>query len=96
MMCHVASWLEPINHDIRVELVEAGLERYRIKGLFQSVFRVIKVGDNEEKVMSCLSPKCFLKDAEKRSEGSDLMVGIFKNNRFRIILALLQVISIGN
>jgi len=44
--------------------------------------------------VSCLSPKCFLKDAEKRLEGSDIMVGILKNNRLRIILPLLQIISI--
>ena len=55
MMCHVASWLEPINHGIRVEIVKSGLERYRNKeGPFQSMFRVIKVEDSEKK--SCELP----------------------------------------
>jgi len=50
MICHVASWPKPINHDIRVELVKSGPERYRNKqGLFQSMFRVIKVGGSEKK-----------------------------------------------
>jgi len=35
-----------------------------------------------------------LQDAEKGLEGSDIMVGIFKN-RFRVISVLLQGISIG-
>jgi len=79
MMCHVASWLEPINHGIRVELVKAGLESYRNKdGPLQSMFRVIKTGDSEKKVVICLSPKCFQRDAVKRLEGSEIMVGILK------------------
>jgi len=46
MICHVASWPEPINHDISFELVKAGRERYRNKEEpFQSMIRVIKVGD---------------------------------------------------
>jgi len=87
MMCHVASWLEPINHGIRVELVKSGLKRYRNKeGTLQSMFRVIKVGDSEKIVVSCQSPKCFQRDAIKRLEGSEIMVGILKNyNRFRYI-----------
>jgi len=86
MMCHVARWLEPINHGIRVEIVKSGLERYRNKeGPFQSMFRVIKVGNSEKKVVSCLSPKCFQRDAVKRLEGSEIMVDILKKNRFRII-----------
>ena len=86
MMCHVASWLEPINHGIRVEIVKSGLERYRNKeGPFQSMFRVIKVEDSEKKVVSCLSPKCFQRDSAKRLEGSEIMIDILKNNRFRII-----------
>jgi len=28
MICHVAIWPEPINHDINVELVKAGPVRY--------------------------------------------------------------------
>jgi len=48
MICHVASWPEPINHDITVELVKAGRERYQNKeGPFQSMFQVVKVGDTE-------------------------------------------------
>jgi len=86
MMCHVASWLEPINHGIRVEIVKSGLERYRNKeGPFQSMFRVIKVEDSEKQVVSCLSPKCFQRHVVKRLEGSAIMVDILKNNRFRII-----------
>jgi len=86
MMCHVASWLEPVNHGISVELLKAGLETCRNKeGPLQSMFRVIKVGDSEKKVVSCLSPKCFQRDAVKRLEGSEIMVGISKSYRFRII-----------
>jgi len=48
------------------------------------MFRVIKVGDSEKKVVSCLSAKWFQRDAVKRLEGSEIMVGISKNNRFRI------------
>jgi len=59
-MGHVASWLEPINHGIRVELVKSGLERYRDKeGPLQSLFRVIKVGDSEKKVVSYQSRNVF-------------------------------------
>jgi len=86
MMCHVAGWLEPITHGIRVEIVKSGLERYRNReGPFQSMFRVIKVEDSEKKVVSCLSPECFQRDAVNRLEGSEIMVDTLKNNRFRII-----------
>jgi len=78
-MCHVANWLEPINHGISVELVKAGLETCRNKeGPLQSMFRVIKVGDSEEKVVGCLSPKCFQSHTVKRLEGSEIMVGTLK------------------
>jgi len=55
--CTVAGWPESINHDISVEIVKAGSERYRNKGPFQSMFRVTKVGDREKKVVSCPSGK---------------------------------------
>ena len=43
MMCHVASGPEPINHDVKVELVKAGPERcWSKEGSFQSMFRVVK------------------------------------------------------
>jgi len=85
-MCHVVRWLEPINKEIKVELVKAGLETYRnIEGPLKSMFRVIKVGDSEKKVMSCPSTKWFQRDAVKRLEGSEIMVGILKNDRFRIL-----------
>jgi len=78
-MCHVASWLEQRNHGIRVELVKAGLQRYRNKdGPLQSMFRVTKVVDSEKQVVSCLSPKCFQRDAVTLLEGSEIMVGFIK------------------
>ena len=62
MICHVASWPKPINHDIRVELAKSGPERYRNKkGPSQSMFRVIKVGDSEKKAVTCLPAKWFYK-----------------------------------
>jgi len=65
----VASWPEPINHNIRVELVKAGPERHRKKdGLFQSIIRVINVGDSERKAVSCLSAKWFYKTLKKGSD----------------------------
>ena len=65
MMCHVASWLEPINYGIRVEIVKAGPESCRNKeGPFQSMLRVIKVRDSEKKVVSCMSTKWFYKTLE--------------------------------
>jgi len=55
-----------INHIIRVELVKTGPERYRNKyGLFQSMIRVIHVGDSERKAVSCLSAKWFYKTLKK-------------------------------
>jgi len=58
-----------MNHDIRVELVKAVPERYRNKeGPFQLMFRVIKIGYIERKVVSCLSAELVSQDAEKRFE----------------------------
>jgi len=55
----------PIKHNIRVELVKAGLERYWKKdGLFQSMIRVINVGDSERKTELPVS-EMVLQDAKK-------------------------------
>ena len=43
----VASWPEVIDHQLRVELVKAGPEKYQNKeGPFTSSYRTIKVGDS--------------------------------------------------
>ena len=49
------------------------------------MFPVRKVEDSEKKVLSCLSPECFQRDAVNRLEGSEIMVDTLKINRFRII-----------
>ena len=63
----VLSWPAPVNHNIRVELVKAGPEKYRNKdGLCQSMIRVINVGDNEKKSCELPVSEMVLQDAEKR------------------------------
>jgi len=56
----VVSWPEPVNHNIRVELVKAGPEKYRNKdGLFQSMIRAINVRDNEKTAAVTNSVNCI-------------------------------------
>ena len=58
----VATWLELITHNMRVEMVKAGPERYQNKeGPFKPAIRLIKEEDNEKKSLSFLSKKWFYK-----------------------------------
>ena len=62
----VVNWPEPINHNIRVELVKSGPERFwNIDGLFHSKIRVINVGDSERKAVRYLTAKWFYKTLKK-------------------------------
>ena len=54
----VASWPEVINHQLRVELVKAGPEKYQNKeGPFASSHRTVKVGDSTKLERRSVSEK---------------------------------------
>ena len=58
----VATWLEVITHNMRVEMVKARPKRYQNKeGPFQSAIRVIKEGDKEKESLRFLSKRWFIR-----------------------------------
>ena len=58
----VASWPEVINHELRVELVKAGPEKYQNKeGPFSSSHRTVKVGDSTKLERRSFSDNWFYK-----------------------------------
>ena len=58
----VATWPEVINHELRVELVQAGPEKHQNKeGLFASSHRTVKVGDSTKLERRSFSENWFYK-----------------------------------
>ena len=65
----VATWPEVITHYMRVEMVNAGPEKYQNKkGPFKSAIRVIKEGDKEKESLSFLSKKWFYETLKNGDE----------------------------
>ena len=65
----VATWPEVITHNMRVEMLKAGPEKYQNKeGLFKPAIRVIKEGDKEKESLSFLSKKWFYKTLKNGDE----------------------------
>ena len=58
----VATWPEVLTHNMRVEMIKLGPERFQNKeGPFKPAIRVIKEGDKEKESLSFLSKKWFYK-----------------------------------
>ena len=56
----VATWPEVLTHNMRVEMITLGSERFQNKeGPFKPAIRVIKEGDKEKEYLSFLSKKWF-------------------------------------
>ena len=58
----VATWPEVLTHNMRVEIIKLGADRFQNKeGPFKPATRVIKEGDKEKEFLSFLSKKWFYK-----------------------------------
>ena len=58
----VATWPEVLTHNMRVEIIKLGPDRFQNKeGPFKPATRVIKEGDKEKEFLSFLSKKWFYK-----------------------------------
>ena len=55
----VATWPEVLPHNMRVEMIKLGPERFQNKGPFKPAIRAIKEGDKEKESLSFLSKKWF-------------------------------------
>ena len=69
--CHndVATWLEVLIHNMRVEMISLGPKRFQNKeGPFKPTIRVIKEGDKEKESLSFLSKKWFYKTLKNGDE----------------------------
>ena len=67
----VATWPEVLTHNMRVEMIKLGLERFQNKeGLFKPTIRIIKEGDKEKESLSFLSKKWFYKTLKN---GDDIL-----------------------
>ena len=65
----VATWPEVLTHNMRVEMMKLGSERFQNKeGPFKPAIRVIKEGDEEKESLSFLSKQWFYKTLKNGDE----------------------------
>ena len=65
----VATWPEVLTHNMRVEMIKLGPERFRNKeGPFKPAITVIKEGNKEKESLSFLSKKWFYKTLKNGDE----------------------------
>ena len=80
----MATWPEVLTHNMRVEMIKLGPERFQNKEIpFEPAIRVIKEGDKEKESLSFLSKKWFYKTLKNGDEILRLWL-LYSNSHSRL------------